>query len=95
MQYDSIESLLSRHYGSIAPVPTGLEQRVQASIQQQVREQQQGRSFASRLRTQPISRRRVVRLVALGSASLGVMSVGMEMLETALLGHDNEQQAVS
>lgn len=98
MQNDSIEVLLLRHYGSMAPVPTGLEQRVSASIQQEAGVMQQQQRVAANLRTQRVSRRRAVRLMAIGSAGLGLLSVGLEsvhMLETSLLGQDHGQTATS
>lgn len=92
MQNDSLETLLLRHYGSIAPTPAGLEQHLCASVHQKVVEmRQQQRGMARR-----VNRRSAVRLVALGSAGLGLLGVGLEglqMLESALVGQDVTQAA--
>jgi hypothetical protein len=95
MQNDSIETLLFRHYGSNAPAPEYLEQRLLRSVQQEARvlhKQQQ------HLQTRRISRRQVVRMVAIGSAGLGLLSAGLESLqqvETALARQDVRPAAFS
>lgn len=89
---NSLDTLLSRHYGEKAPVPIDLEQRLYSSLHQQSREMQQIGSapiYASRF-----GRRRAVRLVALGSAGLGILSMGLEglqLLESALTNEDITQ----
>ena len=98
MPNDSIETLLLRHYGSTAPAPAGLEERLLASVHHEnvVIEVSQQQRTAEWLREQPMSRRRAVRFVALGTAGLGLLSVGMEglqMLEAALVGQDTTQLA--
>jgi hypothetical protein len=90
MQNDSIETLLLRHYGSAAPAPTHLEQRLVTSLRQNVQRQQMGRRH--------INRRQVMRLVAMGSAGIGILSAGIEglqQMETSLLGQDINQPAFS
>lgn len=98
MQNDSIETLLLRHYGSTANVPAGLEERLAASVRQEAREiEHQARTTAA-WHERRISRRRVLRLVALGSAGLGVVGVGLEELrhvEAALLGQETKRPAYS
>ena len=97
MYNDSIETLLLRHYGSIAPAPQALEQHLVRSIQQEAAELQRQQGIARRIRAHRMSRRRAVRLVAIGSAGLGLLSVGMEglqALEAALLGQDITQSAL-
>lgn len=82
MRNDSIESLLQRHYGNAAPAPTGLEQRLHASIQHAQPE-------ASALQEQRVSRRQALRFVALSTAGLSVLNIGLESLqafEDALVG---------
>jgi hypothetical protein len=75
-----------------------LEQQLTASVQQEAAAIQQQRDVAERLRTQPVSRRRAIRLVAIGSAGLGLVGIGLEGLhafESALLGQDVTQSALS
>lgn len=97
MHNDSIETLLSRHYGSTASTPSGLEERLHASLRQETVEMRQEEHLATRLRTRQVSRRRAVSLVALGTAGLGILSIGMEglqLLETALAGQEISQPAL-
>ena len=94
MQKDSLETLLLRHYGPTAANPPGLEQRLLTSVRQEAKELQQQQLVATRLRTKRVSRRRIVGLVALSSAGLGVLSVSLESLqklEANLLGQDTTQ----
>jgi hypothetical protein len=96
MRNDSIETLLLRHYGSAAPAPVDLEARLLASIQQQAAEVSTHERMASAWRERRVSRRRVLRLVAFGSAGLGVLSIGLEGLrqvEASLIGHDANRPA--
>jgi len=89
MHNDSIETLLLRHYGPGASAPAGMEQQLVTSIPHQEAEQRWQQSVTTRLRDRRISRRSVVRLVALTSAGAGLLSVGMEslrMVESALVG---------
>lgn len=92
MRSDSIESLLLRHYGDDAPAPAGLETRLLAAVRQETAREH----GAIGLGEQRISRRKAVRWVALSTAGLSVVSMGMEglqMLETALAGQDVTQPA--
>jgi hypothetical protein len=77
MSNDSIESLLLRHYGENAALPPQLEQRVSASLQQAKESIQQQQAVAARLRDYRLTRRRVVRMVAIGSAGLGLLDAGV------------------
>jgi hypothetical protein len=89
MHNDSIETLLLRHYGRNASAPAGLEQQLVASVRHQESEQRWQQSVTTRLRERRISRRSVVRIVALTSAGAGLLSVGLESLrsvEAALVG---------
>jgi hypothetical protein len=98
MHNDSIETLLLRHYGSVAPTPIGLEQQLQAATRHQVAELRQQQHIAARLRAYRLSRRRAVRFVALGTAGLSVLSAGLSslhVLESALLGQDMTQHALT
>jgi len=96
MHNDSLDTLLLRHYGHLAPAPEGLEQRLISSVRKQVTANAQQQATVTRLRNQRVSRRKIVRLVAFSSAGLGVLSAGMECLhgvEAALLGTDAQQQS--
>ena len=98
MQNDSIETLMLRHYGNAAPTPDGLEATLLAAVSQEARELERRTYTATAWRDRPISRRRVLRLVAFGSAGLGVVSVGLEGLrrvEASLLGQDANKPAYS
>ena len=89
MHNDSLETLLTRHYGSTAVAPTGLEQRLRASVRQQATRLAQEQT---RL-THAVSRRRAVQLVALSSLGVGIVNLGLEMLETTLTGQEATQNA--
>jgi hypothetical protein len=97
MDNDSLETLLLRHYGPAASTPPALEQQLVASVRQEaepVRRSQQ--QIARDWRTTKISRRRALRLVALGSAGAGIIGLGIEglhTLETGLLGADSRTQS--
>ena len=98
MQNDSIETLLLRHYGSAAPTPVALEGKLRASVRQEVAKLNEQEQVAAYLRQRRFSRRKAVRLVAMGTAGLSVVSVGMaslRTLEAALLGQDITKPAYS
>lgn len=98
MQNDSIETLVLRHYGSTANVPTDLEARLVASVRQEAREIERQARATAVWHERRISRRRVLRLVALGSAGLSVVGVGLEGLrhvEASLLGQETNRPAYS
>jgi hypothetical protein len=98
MQNDSIETLLLRHYGSASPAPDDLEATLLATVRQEAQEMERQRYTAAAWRERPISRRRVLRLVAFGSAGLGVVCAGLDGLrriETSLLGQDSSKPAFS
>ena len=91
MHNDSIETLLLRHYGSTAQVPTGLEQRLCVSLRRQSAELHRQEKNIAYWRQERVSRRRAVKLVAIGATGVGALSIGMEALQTlgaALLGQD-------
>jgi hypothetical protein len=94
MHNDSLETLLARHYGSTAPSPTGLEQRLNVALRQQVVVQGEQQRMAAHLRTTRMSRRHALRLVALGSASMGLLGAGLELFETALAGQETTSTAI-
>ena len=88
MQNDSIETLLLRHYGSAAPAPAHLEDRLFASVRQEAAAMRTQKQIATNLRERPMSRRRAVKLVAIGTAGLGALSVSLEAFGAALGGQD-------
>ena len=93
MHNDSVETLLARHYGSTAPAPTGLEQRLSAALHQEVHAIAEQQQVAERLRAWRVNRRRAVKLVALGSAGLGAIGFGLELAEAILIGQEAAQTA--
>jgi len=93
MYNDSMETLLLRHYGHTAPTPALLEQRLVSSIEHEAVVRRQQERLAANIRTYRINRRRAVKLVAIGSAGLGILGAGLDILETALSGTDNTQSA--
>ncbi|GAC1367876.1 MAG: hypothetical protein NVS2B12_33080 [Ktedonobacteraceae bacterium] len=95
MYNDSIETLLLRHYGATAPVPTALEQRITVSVHQLADEQRQRDLLTRNLRENRISRRRAIQLVALGSAGIGLLSTGVGCVQAALDGQGSTQVAHS
>jgi hypothetical protein len=97
MRNDTIETLLLRHYGSNAQAPMDLEDTLCASIQLKEVESEK-EQLITRLRERRISRRHAVRVVAIGAAGLGGLSLaleGMRMIEAALIGQDITQPAYS
>ena len=98
MRNDTIETLLLRHYGSTAPAPPDLENTLRASIRLEEKELEKEQQFITRLRERRISRRHAVRIVAIGAAGLGGLSIaleGMRMIEAALIGQDITKRAYS
>ncbi len=94
MYNDSIETLLLRHYGSTAPAPPTLEQHLIASVHAEAATQQRQQRISTHMRTQRVSRRRVVRWMAIGSAGVGLLGAGLEslhMLEASFTGEDAPQ----
>ena len=95
MHDDTIETLLLRHYGHAAPVPTLLQQRLVSSVRDEMRIKQQQERVAANIRAYRINRRRAVKLVAISSAGLGLLGAGLGILEHALSGTDNTQYELS
>lgn len=98
MRNDSIETLLLRHYGSMAQTPIGLEDKLVASVRCEAAELVERQQAAARLRERRVSRRHAVRLVAIGTAGLGGLSIALEgvrLLEAALVGQDVTKPAYS
>jgi len=91
MQNDSIDTLLLRYYGSRAPAPDRLEERLRASLRAE-------QDAALCLQVQRVvGRRRAVHLVALGAAGATALGIGMDCLqglESGLLGQDVTQTAM-
>lgn len=98
MQNDSIETLLLRHYGSAAQAPTGLEEKLCASVRLEAAEQAEIQQITTRLRERHMSRRHAVRLVAITTAGMGGLSLALEsirMIEAGLMGQDATKPAYS
>jgi hypothetical protein len=98
MQNDSIETLLLRHLGSTGAAPEDLETRLLATVRQEAREMERQKHIAAAWHEKRISRRRVLRLVAFGSAGLGVVGIGLDSLrrvEASLLGQNAGKPAYS
>ena len=89
MHNDSLETLLARHYGNTAVAPAGLEQRLSVSVHRQATRLAQEQTTL----THSVSRRRAVQLVALSSLGIGMVNLGLEMLETTLAGQEATQNA--
>jgi len=88
MRNDSIESLLQYHYGSAASSPAGLEHRLHASVR--------NTAAAAHAQEQRVSRRQAVRLVALSTAGLSILNIGLESLqafEDSFVGQEATQTA--
>ena len=94
MYNDSIETLLLRHYGHTALIPPRLEQRLVSSLGHEAVVRQQQDRIAANIRAYRMNRRRAVKLVAIGSAGLGIFGAGLDILETALSGTNNRQPAL-
>lgn len=95
MRNDSLETLLLRHYGDAAQVPAGLEQRLLASTQQEATAHKQ--QTLRRLYARRLSRRQALRLVAFGSAGIGMLDLGLKSLQAVernLLGQDMKRPAL-
>jgi hypothetical protein len=93
MHNDSIETLLLRHYGHAAPTPAQLEQQIISLVGHEANVRHQQERIAAHIHTYRMSRRRAVKLVAISSAGLGVLGVGLDILEAALSSADNIQAA--
>lgn len=98
MRNDSIETLLLRHYGKAAQAPVDLEEQLCASIRLETEKQDREQQVITHLRERRVSRRHAVRLVAIGAAGLGGLSMaieGVRMLEAAMIGQDVTKPAYS
>jgi hypothetical protein len=80
MQNDSIETLLLRHYGSAAPVPADLQERLCAMVQRESAALQTSEQRVSAWNQRRVSRRRVLQLVTFSSAGLSALAVGLHTL---------------
>lgn len=96
MHNDSIETLLLRHYGSTAQVPAELEGRLCALVRAEARELRKQEKSIAYWQQGRVSRRKAVKLVAMGTTGLSVLCIGMESLQaigSALMGEDVTQPA--
>lgn len=82
MRNDSLETLLLRHYGSQAPVPVDLEQRITTLLRQEERAALQARQEATYTWQQRrVSRRRLLQLVTLSGAGVSALAIGLNSLQ--------------
>jgi hypothetical protein len=98
MRNDTIETLLLRHYGSTAQTPTDLEDRLRSSIRLEEVELVKEQLLITRLKERRVSRRHAVRLVAIGAAGLGGLSLALEgvrLIEEAFTGQSATSPAYS
>ena len=98
MENDSIETLLLRHYGNLAPAPLALEPRLLASVRVETAEAREQQQVIIRLREKRVSRRQIFKLVSPRKAGIGLLVVGLEGLqsiESALVSHNSTQPAYS
>jgi hypothetical protein len=98
MRNDTIETLLLRHYGSTAQTPTDLEDRLRSSIRLEEVELEKEQLLITRLKERRVSRRHAVRLVAIGAAGLGGLSLALEgvrLIEEAFTGQSATSPAYS
>jgi hypothetical protein len=72
-----------------------LEQRIINSVRQDALKQQQEERAVTRVLKHPMSRRRAMKLVTLGSAGLGLVAASLEVLDATLFGRDATQSALS
>lgn len=93
MHNDSIETLLTRHYGSTAIAPAGLEQRLRASVRQQATSLAEEQGMMTSMRTHAVSRRRAMQFVAMSSIGVSIINLGLEALEATLTGQEAVQNA--
>ena len=94
----SIETLLLSHYGSSAPVPIDLVEKLCASVRLEEAELAKEQQVITHLKERRVSRRHAVRLVAIGAAGLGGLSIALEgirMIEAAFIGPDVTKPAYS
>ena len=94
MHNNSIETLLLRHYGSTAQAPANLEGRLCAAVQAEAGEMSKQQKSIAYWQQGRVSRRKAVKLVAMGATSLSVLSLGMQSLQSigsALMGQDVTQ----
>jgi len=95
MYNDSIETLLLRHYGQNGPIPDALEQRLINSVQDDARTQCQEERIATQVLKHPVSRRYAVKIVAIGSAGLGLLGASLEVLDATVFGRNTTRSALN
>jgi hypothetical protein len=81
MQNDSIETLLLRHYGSAAPAPVDLEDRLCAMVRRESTAMQAREQRVRAWNQRRVSRRRVLQLVTFSGAGLSVLAMGLNTLQ--------------
>jgi hypothetical protein len=89
MQNDSIDTLLLRHYGSAAPAPVELEERLSALVRREAPAIQARQEAVNSWNQRRVSRRRVLQLVTFSGAGLSALAVSINTLQ------DNRKPAYS
>jgi hypothetical protein len=81
MRNDSIETLLLRHYGSSAPAPANLEQKLSQTVRQEAAAAQARQQTINIWQQRRVSRRRILQLVTFSGAGLSALAVGLNTLQ--------------
>ncbi len=81
MRNDSIETLLLRHYGSSAPAPVHLEQKLSQTVRQEAAAAQARQQTINIWQQRRVSRRRVLQLVTFSGTGLTVLTTGLNTLQ--------------
>ena len=95
MDNDSIDTLLLRHYGPHSQTPDALEQRLINCVRQDALNQYQQEHTVTEVLRHRISRRRAMKLVAIGSGGVGLLVASLEALDATIFGRDTTQSAFS
>lgn len=82
MRNDSIETLLLRHCGSVAPTPAGLEPRLSAMVRQEVAAAKTRQQAIDTWNQRRVSRRRLLQLATLSGAGLSALAVGLNTFQS-------------
>ena len=81
MQNDSIDTLLLRHYGSTAPAPVELEERLSALVRREAPAIQARQEAVNSWNQRRVSRRRVLQMVTFSGAGLSALAIGINTLQ--------------
>lgn len=81
MRNDSLETLLLRHYGSSAPTPAKLEEKLCAAVHEEAEETRMRQQRVAAWQERRVSRRRMLQLVTLSGAGLSAVALGLNALQ--------------